>query len=182
VIANTTASERPVLKAERRMSIYPHDFQSWPEKKRNEWFAAEARAYREAKTGNGAADHAKPFESDPFDGFVSSGDRGISESKWPEPRPLPDGLLPVAAFDPAFLPEAIAPWIMDISDRMQCPPEFVAISGRYRAGRRHWTQGCDPAPAQNRLVRSGEFMGLHRRTARRFEIASNGRSAEAASP
>jgi Protein of unknown function (DUF3987) len=49
------------------------------------------------------------------------------EKNWPEPKPLPEGLLPVAAFEPAFLPEAIAPWVMDISERMQCSPEFVAI-------------------------------------------------------
>jgi hypothetical protein len=35
--------------------------------------------------------------------------------------------LPVDEFDPDFLPNAIAPWIMDIADRMQCPPDFVAI-------------------------------------------------------
>jgi hypothetical protein len=46
---------------------------------------------------------------------------------WPEPQPLRDGLLPVAAFDPAFLPEAVAPYVMDIADRMQCPPDFVAV-------------------------------------------------------
>src|ERR1700730_3740640 len=100
------------------MSTYPHDFQSWPEKKRNEWFAAEARAYREAKTGNGAADHAKPFSG----GFGSSQGTRFSVNEWPAPKPLPDGLLPVAAFDPAFLPESIAPWVMDISDRMEGPP------------------------------------------------------------
>ncbi|HEY8032038.1 MAG TPA: YfjI family protein [Methylocella sp.] len=54
--------------------------------------------------------------------------------EWPEPKPLPDGLLPVAAFDPAFLPEAIAPWVMDISDRMQCPPDFVAIPAMVALG------------------------------------------------
>lgn len=50
--------------------------------------------------------------------------RGVG---WPVPKPLPDGLLPVAPFDLALLPESIAPWVFDIADRMQCPPDFVAI-------------------------------------------------------
>lgn len=32
---------------------------------------------------------------------------------WPEPKPLPDGLLPVAPFDLAFLPASVAPWVAD---------------------------------------------------------------------
>jgi Protein of unknown function (DUF3987) len=40
----------------------------------------------------------------------------------------------LAAFDPAFLPKAIAPWVMDISDRMQCPPDFVAIPAMVALG------------------------------------------------
>jgi Protein of unknown function (DUF3987) len=62
-----------------------------------------------------------------FGTFDTGPSRGFSENEWPEPKPLPEGLLPVATFDPAFLPEAFAPWVMDTADRMQCPPEFVAI-------------------------------------------------------
>jgi hypothetical protein len=47
---------------------------------------------------------------------------------WNDPVDLPSGLKPVAAFDPEFLPRNIAPWVCDISDRMQCPPDFVAVS------------------------------------------------------
>jgi hypothetical protein len=50
-----------------------------------------------------------------------------AQPNWLAPKPLPDGLLPVTAFNLAFLPESIAPWVADISDRMQCPPDFVAI-------------------------------------------------------
>jgi Protein of unknown function (DUF3987) len=63
----------------------------------------------------------------PFDTFDTALGEAFPEKNWPEPKPLPEGLLPVAAFEPAFLPEAIAPWVMDISERMQCSPEFVAI-------------------------------------------------------
>ena len=47
--------------------------------------------------------------------------------QWPDPKPIPDGLLIVAQFDLAFLPSTIAPWVADIAERMQCPPDFVAI-------------------------------------------------------
>jgi putative DNA primase/helicase len=82
---------------------YPDDFQSWPEDRRNAFFANASRDYRQAKAGAAATE------------------------KWPAPKPLPDGLLPVAAFDLDFLPVSIGAWAADISDRMQCPIDFVAI-------------------------------------------------------
>jgi putative DNA primase/helicase len=46
---------------------------------------------------------------------------------WPEPIPLPDALPPVQPFVPDLLPESLRPWVMDIADRMQCPPDFPAV-------------------------------------------------------
>jgi putative DNA primase/helicase len=57
-----------------------------------------------------------------------------STSAWPEPKPLPDGLLHVSPFDKEMLPEGIAPWVMDISDRMQCPPEYPAVAAMVAIG------------------------------------------------
>jgi putative DNA primase/helicase len=48
--------------------------------------------------------------------------------EWPAPKPLPDGLLPVEPFSSDFMPDALAPWIDDISDRLQCPPDYVAVA------------------------------------------------------
>jgi len=48
--------------------------------------------------------------------------------KWSELQTLPDGLLPVEPFKFDFLPKSIAPWVEDIADRMQCPPDFVGVS------------------------------------------------------
>jgi Protein of unknown function (DUF3987) len=45
-----------------------------------------------------------------------------------EPKPLPDGLASVMPFDSSFLPGALAPWVDDIAERLQCPPDYVAIS------------------------------------------------------
>src|SRR6516165_5808698 len=47
---------------------------------------------------------------------------------WPEPKPLPSGLAPVESFSSDFLPDALAPWVNDISNRLQCPPDYVAVA------------------------------------------------------
>lgn len=46
---------------------------------------------------------------------------------WPEPQPLPDLLPDAQAFDYTLLPEAFRGWVQDVSERMQCPPDFVAV-------------------------------------------------------
>jgi hypothetical protein len=51
----------------------------------------------------------------------------IDGEPWGEPQPLPNALPPVSEFDALLLPDAFRPWIMDISDRMQCPPDFPAV-------------------------------------------------------
>ena len=48
-----------------------------------------------------------------------------SDDDWPEPLSLPEGLSPVASLDMALLPAKIAPWVLDISERMQCPPDYI---------------------------------------------------------
>jgi Protein of unknown function (DUF3987) len=55
-------------------------------------------------------------------------DAQVSHSVWGSPIELPNGLKPVAPFDHEFMPREIAPWVRDISDRMQCPPDFVGVS------------------------------------------------------
>src|SRR6516165_11395961 len=47
---------------------------------------------------------------------------------WPEPKPLPSGLLPVDQFNFDFVPDVLRPWIDDIATRLQCPPDYVAIT------------------------------------------------------
>jgi 5S rRNA maturation endonuclease (ribonuclease M5) len=44
-----------------------------------------------------------------------------------EPVPLPDELSAVVAFDFDLLPESLRPWAEDISERIQCPPDFVGV-------------------------------------------------------
>ncbi|MEK6675990.1 MAG: DUF3987 domain-containing protein, partial [Planctomycetota bacterium] len=47
---------------------------------------------------------------------------------WPDPQPLPDELPPVLPFDFDLLPWSLRPWIQDIAERIQCPPDFPAIA------------------------------------------------------
>jgi hypothetical protein len=70
----------------------------------------------------------------PNGSFGSDQGRRSSETEWPEPKPIPNGLLPVAPFNHAFLPVIIAPWVMDIAERMQCAPDFVGIPATIALG------------------------------------------------
>ena len=49
------------------------------------------------------------------------------QAPWPAPQPIASGLPPVPAFDAHLLPSALAPWVADIAERAQCPPDFVAV-------------------------------------------------------
>ncbi|MBH9553138.1 YfjI family protein [Inhella gelatinilytica] len=43
------------------------------------------------------------------------------------PEPLPPELPAVEAFPAAALPCTLRPWIEDVAERLQCPPDFVAV-------------------------------------------------------
>lgn len=45
----------------------------------------------------------------------------------PLPLPLPTELEPVEPLPLEALPDAFRPWVADVADRMQCPPDFVAV-------------------------------------------------------
>lgn len=63
----------------------------------------------------------------------SSDGQGWSKD-WPDPLPLPSNLLSVAAFDLSLLPDPFRPWVEDIAERMQVPPEFVGVPAMVGAG------------------------------------------------
>lgn len=50
------------------------------------------------------------------------------DANWPAPQPLPNGLPPVQAFDFDLLPPVLRRRVEDVSERMQCPPDFPAIA------------------------------------------------------
>ena len=67
-------------------------------------------------------------------GFSKFGFRESQGEDWPDPIPMPNSLLPVATFDLTLLPDPFRPWIADIAERMQVPPEFVAVPAMVGAG------------------------------------------------
>lgn len=52
---------------------------------------------------------------------------GGASVEWQAPIPIPEALLPVEPFSENLLPESLRAWVVDIADRMQCPPDFVAV-------------------------------------------------------
>lgn len=65
---------------------------------------------------------------DSIDGAKPVASETENAEDWPGPLPLPDGLPPVADFTFKLLPETLSPWAADIVERMQCPPDFVAVA------------------------------------------------------
>jgi hypothetical protein len=57
-----------------------------------------------------------------------------AEDAWEEAVPLPEGLPPVAGLDPTMIPVPLRRWIVDVSERMQIPPDFAAAGAVVVAG------------------------------------------------
>jgi 5S rRNA maturation endonuclease (ribonuclease M5) len=54
--------------------------------------------------------------------------------EWQDPQPLPADLPAVPPFNFDCLPGTLRSWIEDISERMQCPPDFPAIGAMIALG------------------------------------------------
>lgn len=54
--------------------------------------------------------------------------------EWPAPEPLTDSHSPVKPFPFECLPDTLRPWLEDIANRMQCPPDFPAAGAIVAAG------------------------------------------------
>src|SRR5262249_3995605 len=54
------------------------------------------------------------------------GNTAFKKSEPAEPTALPSGTIPVDVFDHEFLPVALREWVRDNSNRLQCPPDYVA--------------------------------------------------------
>jgi putative DNA primase/helicase len=60
---------------------------------------------------------------------LSVGEPGLSDKNaWPDPQPVKQELLPVPPLDPAMIPEPLRAWAVDVSERMQCPIDYVVAS------------------------------------------------------
>jgi len=67
------------------------------------------------------------------DGSGRDGGQQTNE-QWPKPKALPAGLAPVEPFSSEFLPDALAPWVDDIADRLQCPADYPGITAETALG------------------------------------------------
>ncbi|MCL7751063.1 DUF3987 domain-containing protein [Guyparkeria hydrothermalis] len=47
---------------------------------------------------------------------------------WPRIKTLKSNHPPVQSFDFALLPDAFRPWVADAAERIQCPPDFIAVA------------------------------------------------------
>src|SRR6266542_3392032 len=84
--------------------------------------AGEPGAFPPPTADEGAAVMSRIRGADP-NGRPSAAPR----ARWPEPQPVPRGRPPVPALPGALLPGALAPWVADVAERVQCPPDFVAV-------------------------------------------------------
>ena len=55
-------------------------------------------------------------------------DGALARAGWADPTPLPEDLPVVMPFDPELLPSTFRHWIVDIAERLQCPPDFPAVA------------------------------------------------------
>jgi hypothetical protein len=91
----------------------------------NEWTKAGATA-NDLYAAMEAAVEVKPVSAEAT--------QATPDVEWPEPKPLPNDLPAVPAFDFACLPDTLRPWLEDIAERMQCPPDFPAVAATVALG------------------------------------------------
>jgi putative DNA primase/helicase len=97
---------------------------AWPEKER-----------RARETAH-AEDAAPPMTDDaPEPGSTSDPKDTAPPPTWPTPQPVTTARPSVEPFDvAALMPASFAPWVQDVAERIQCPPDFVAITVMSAAG------------------------------------------------
>ena len=52
-------------------------------------------------------------------------------ASWPSIRPLPPVRPAPPPFDFNLLPDALRPWVCDVAERVQCPPDFCAVTAMW---------------------------------------------------
>ena len=62
-----------------------------------------------------------------FGSFGSENPTRKNQNQWSEPSPIPNDTFKATPFEYDFLPDTFRPWIEDISERMQCPPDYPAV-------------------------------------------------------
>jgi hypothetical protein len=112
---------------------------------------------------------------------LASADNHASRAEWSEPKALPSKLAKVAEFDTEFLPPSIAPWVNDISERLQCPPDYVAVTALTAIGSLIGRRVGIKPQQKTDWVEVPNVGRLHWQ-ARAAEVAGDDGSTQAASP
>jgi hypothetical protein len=76
--------------------------------------------YSSLPSANTATNHT-------FGSFGSENPTRKNQNQWSEPSPIPNDTFKATPFEYDFLPDTFRPWIEDISERMQCPPDYPAV-------------------------------------------------------
>ncbi|MEQ1679273.1 MAG: YfjI family protein [Nitrospira sp.] len=71
-----------------------------------------------------------------------------SSDVWPEIQAVKDELPPVPALPFKMVPPVFRPWVKDVADRMQCPPDYVAAAAIVSVGSLIGA-GCGLRPKKN---------------------------------
>jgi hypothetical protein len=78
--------------------------------------------------------HGQLFHIRDLKDFLGLGFEKVKATTVLEPQMLPPALRPVPAFDPSHLPNAIKDAVVDLADRLQCPPDYLAVAMLSAAG------------------------------------------------
>lgn len=63
-----------------------------------------------------------------FQSSVTNNHFSTANTEWPEPEALRNTLLDVTPLPICNIPEPYRDWIADVAERMQCPPDFIAVA------------------------------------------------------
>jgi len=66
--------------------------------------------------------------------YMTLNDITEADSVWDKPQPVKPSLPPVPEFDYELLPPVFHDWIKDIAERMQCPPDYLAVGALVAIG------------------------------------------------
>src|SRR3990167_9802472 len=78
----------------------------------------------------------------------NSKDEANDITDWSEPMPLPNDFHPVVSLHESNFPAPFRDWILDVSERMQCPADYIAITAIVEAAAIIGT-GCGIKPKQH---------------------------------
>jgi hypothetical protein len=89
---------------------------------------------RELRSRIGKDESADQADSEPGRANTNGSPANRKNEPWKEMLTLPKELPPIPDFPIAALPEPFRDWTADCAERMQCPPDYLGVSGLFAAG------------------------------------------------